>query len=139
MKATFSIASLALACCMPVFAQNNQNPPPKDTVAAVHVAGSVLNDSRTPDLLPGVVTTTAPMVGPCSLGDPSFSNCLAANATTMVREPTDRAAQVFQFSIRMNDGSLTRRAVLATTDTSEADAGEMALKDISGGVIEGRL
>jgi hypothetical protein len=139
MKVLISFSSLALACCMPVFAQSSQSPPSKDTVTAVRAAGSVVNASRPPDSLSKVVTSTAPMVGPCSLGDPAFSNCLGANAKSMVREPADRAAQVFRFSIRTNDGSLTRRTVLATTDTSEAEAGKMALKDIPGGVIEGRL
>jgi hypothetical protein len=138
MKAPFSIALLAIVCCIPVFAYGTESTQAKDTATATRAAGSVVNASRPSDSLPKGATA-APMVGPCSLGDPAFSHCLQANAPAMVKQPDDRAVQVFRFSIRTSDGSLTRRTILATVDTSEADAEKMALDDVPGGTVEDRL
>jgi hypothetical protein len=136
MKTCFVTATLVIACCTPVFAPGAKaaTPPPVS-----RIAGSVVNTATSPRPLPGMVTTTSPLVASCSLESPAFRHCLAANATSLVKQPDDPAAQVFQFKVRTSDGSIVVRTVLATADTTEAAAAQMALADTAGGTILMRL
>jgi hypothetical protein len=86
-----------------------------------------------------MVTAAFPMVASCSLESPAFRHCLEANATSLVKQPDDPAAQVFQFKVRTSDGSIVVKTVLATAGTTEAAAEQMALADTAGGTILMRL
>ena len=136
MKACFVTATVVIACCVPAFAPVAKAATPQ---SISRIAGSVVNTSTTPRPLPGMVTARSPMVASCSLEDPAFRYCLRANATSLVKPPNDPATQVFQFKVRAPDGSIVVRTVLATADTTEAAAGQLALADLTGGTILMRL
>ncbi len=136
MKACFVTTALIVVCCVTAFAPGAKAATPQ---SISRIAGSVVNSSTPPGPLPGMVTATSPLLASCSLESPAFSRCLQANATSLVKQPDDTAKQVFQFKVRVPDGSVLVRTVLATSNTTEATAEQMALADLAGATILMRL
>lgn len=68
--------------------------------------------------------------------DASFHDCLSRNASAVVKQPADRASQVFQVALALADGTQKTVTVLSTRDGTLADARRLAVEGQPGATLK---